>query len=209
MTIKKKHPRLTYVAAALLLVATIGMMVNCQHTANYRVLVIHSFDKNFPNYPEFNRLIESEFRRQGEPVNISFHYLNCEGRNHPEEVNFMRDLIKSIKPGQEPDLIIPVGDQATYSLLVTHDSLIHHTPIMFLGVEFPNQKLYNRYDNLTGLTDSLAVLESLKVVREITGKRHVFTMMELRVLDKQMLSMCNNQLKDVPYVLNKDRKSVV
>lgn len=202
LTIKKKHPRLTYVAAALLLVATIGMMVNCQHTANYRVLVIHSFDKNFPNYPEFNRLIESEFRRQGEPVNISFHYLNCEGRNHPEEVNFMRDLIKSIKPGQEPDLIIPVGDQATYSLLVTHDSLIHHTPIMFLGVEFPNQKLYNRYDNLTGLTDSLAVLESLKVVREITGKRHVFTMMELRVLDKQMLSMCNNQLKDVPYVLN-------
>lgn len=202
LTIKKKYSYLSYVAAALLLVATIGMVVNCQHTANYRVLVIHSYDKNFPNYPEFNRLIESEFRRQGEPVNLSFHYLNCEGRNHPEEVTFMNNLIKSIKPGEEPDLIIPVGDQATYSLLVTHDSLIHHTPIMFLGVEFPNKLLYRRYDNLTGLTDSLRVLENLKVVRELIGKRHVFTMMEQRVLDKRMLQECNEQLDSVPYVLN-------
>ena len=202
LTIKRKYPYLAYIAAAFLLVATIGLVVNCQHTANYRVLVIHSYDRLFPNYPEFNRLIESEFSRQGEPVNISFHYLNCEGRNHPEEVSFMNNLIKSIKPGEEPDLIIPVGDQATYSLLVTHDSLIHHTPIMFLGVEFPNDLLYARYDNLTGLTDSLAILENLKVVRELIGKRHVFTMMEMRILDKRMLAECNNQLDTVPYVLN-------
>lgn len=63
LTIKKKYPLISYVAVMLLLVALIGIVVNCQHTANYRVLVIHSYDKNFPNYPEFNRLIESEFKR--------------------------------------------------------------------------------------------------------------------------------------------------
>lgn len=93
LTIKRKYPYLAYIAAAFLLVATIGLVVNCQHTANYRVLVIHSYDRLFPNYPEFNRLIESEFSRQGEPVNISFHYLDCDGRNHPEEVSFMNNLI--------------------------------------------------------------------------------------------------------------------
>lgn len=202
LTNKQKYPLISYVAAMLLLVALIGIVVNCQHTADYRVLVIHSYDKNFPNYPEFNRLIESEFKRQGEPVNVTYRYLDCERRNHPQEVEFMNDVIHGIRPGEEPDLIIPVGDQATYSLLVTHDSLIHHTPIMFLGVEFPNELLYARYDNLTGLTDSLAVLENLEIVRELIGKRHIFTMMEMRVLDKRMLAECNRQLDTVPYVFN-------
>ena len=202
LTIKQKYPLISYVAAMLLLVALIGIVVNCQHTADYRVLVIHSYDKNFPNYPEFNRLIESEFKRQGEPVNVTYRYLDCERRNHPQEVEFMNDVIHGIRPGEEPDLIIPVGDQATYSLLVTHDSLIHHTPIMFLGVEFPNELLYARYDNLTGLTDSLAVLENLEIVRDLIGKRHIFTMMEMRVLDKRMLAECNRQLDTVPYVFN-------
>ena len=203
MMMKKKMKTFYKILSLLLLVAgALLLVINCQHTANYNVLVIHSYDKAFPNYPEFNRLIESEFRRQGEPVNLSIHYLDCERCNHSEELEFMKNVMNHIPPGKEPDLIIPVGDQATYSLLITHHPLVHKIPVMFLGVEFPNQNLLNSYDNLTGVTDSLIVLENLKVVREILGKRHVFTMMERRVLDKKMLDECNKQLDTVPYVLN-------
>ena len=200
---KKKMKTFYKILSLLLLVAgSLLMVINCQHTANYNVLVIHSFGKDFPNYPEFNQLIESEFRRQGEPVNLSIHYLDCERRNHPEEISFMNDVINQITPGHKPDLIIPVGDQATYSLLIAHHPLVHKIPVMFLGVEFPNKNVIESYDNLTGVTDSLEVLENLNVVREVLGKRHVFTMMERRLLDLKMLDECNKQLDNVPYVLN-------
>ena len=203
MMMKKKMKTFYKILSLLLLVAgSLLMVINCQHTANYNVLVIHSFGKDFPNYPEFNQLIESEFRRQGEPVNLSIHYLDCERRNHPEEISFMNDVINQITPGHKPDLIIPVGDQATYSLLIAHHPLVHKIPVMFLGVEFPNKNDIESYDNLTGVTDSLEVLENLNVVREVLGKRHVFTMMERRLLDLKMLDECNKQLDNVPYVLN-------
>ena len=203
MMMKKKMKTFYKILSLLLLVAgSLLMVINCQHTANYNVLVIHSFGKDFPNYPEFNQLIESEFRRQGEPVNLSIHYLDCERRNHPEEISFMNDVINQITPGHKPDLIIPVGDQATYSLLIAHHPLVHKIPVMFLGVEFPNKNVIESYDNLTGVTDSLEVLENLNVVREVLGKRHVFTMMERRLLDLKMLDECNKQLDNVPYVLN-------
>lgn len=191
-----------YIVCLLAIGMLAGILVTCQHTYNYRVMVIHSFSRNFPNYPEFNSLIESEFNRQGEPVALTFHYLDSEKRNHPEETTFIRELLDGVAPDKMPDLIISVGDQATYSLLVHEHPLIHRVPVVFIGVEFPNQNILARYNNVTGVTDSLDVLENLKVVREVIGERHLFTLMEQRVLDKKMLAECNKQLDGVPYVLN-------
>ena len=123
-----------YIVCLLAIGMLAGILATCQHTYNYRVMVIHSFGRNFPNYPEFNRLIESEFNRQGEPVALTFHYLDSEKRNHPSETTFIRELLDGVAPDKMPDLIISVGDQATYSLLVHDHPLMHRVPVVSIGV---------------------------------------------------------------------------
>ncbi len=192
----------TAIVAALLLVVTVAVVVNCQHTANYRVLIIHSFDQNFPNYPEFNRLIDSEFRKQGEPVTISTYYLDSEARNHGQELDYIKQVLDNIKPEEEPDLIIPVGDQATYSLLVQQHPLTKRIPVVFIGVQFPNKGMLSKYTTVTGVTDTIDVLENMKIIREIIGHRHTFTILENRVLDKMTVKLCKEQLDTLPNVIN-------
>lgn len=199
---KKIRQICTTVTAALLLVMTVAVVVDCQHSANYRVLVIHSFDKDFPNYPEFNRLIDSEFRKQGEPVTISTYYLDSEARNHGQELEYIKQILDNIKPGEGPDLILPIGDQATYSLLVQHHPMCKKIPVVFVGVQFPNAGMLSKYTNVTGVTDTIDVLENMKTVREIIGHRHTFTILENRVLDKMTVKISKEQLDTLPNVVN-------
>lgn len=106
------------------------------------VLVIHSYEKDYPGYKEYNRLIEKEFSSSSFSADIHYFYLDCEQYDEPGEIRAIKRLLDTCTHWK-PDVILVNEDQATYSLLKTHHPLLKETPTIFAGVNYPNWGLSN------------------------------------------------------------------
>ena len=101
--------------------------------------------KNYIGNQKLEKLLYEEFRQQGiEPIFDKF-YLDCAKLNEKEEVEHARkylDLLES----KSTDLILIMGDQATYSFLSTRHRLLSSIPVIACNVCFPNEELIEEYD---------------------------------------------------------------
>lgn len=128
------------VCICLLTAFLCGYNVKQWYITNHRVVkyvsLIYSFSKDEIGNAKFEELLSEEFRKQGiEPVYYKF-YLDCDCSAHLD--------ILMTKP---LDLIIPVGDQATNSLLSTEHRLLSSVPVVACNVHFPDEKLINKYES--------------------------------------------------------------
>lgn len=143
--------KLKYIFAFILLLGTFlcGYNFKQWYTTNHRVKkhisLVYSFSRNSIGYGNFEELLTKELRKKGiEPVFNQF-YLDYNQFNHEvclDNMNKYLDIIKS-KP---TDLILTVGDQATFSLLSTHHRLLSSIPVVACNVHFPDEKLIKEYD---------------------------------------------------------------
>lgn len=125
-----------------------GLNYRRWHASNNRVekkiSLVYSFAQTEKGYGKFEKLFQQELRQRGiEPVFDRF-YLDCNKLRTQEEIESTRkylDLISKTKT----DLILAVGDQATYSLLITHHPLLSSIPLVACNVHFPNEKLIEEY----------------------------------------------------------------
>ncbi len=110
-----------------------------------RISLIYSMAKNDIGNQKLEKLLYEEFRQQGiEPIFDKF-YLDCAKLNEKEEVEHARkylDLLES----KSTDLILIMGDQATYSFLSTRHRLLSSIPVIACNVCFPNEELIEEYD---------------------------------------------------------------
>lgn len=110
-----------------------------------RISLIYSMAKNDIGNQKLEKLLYEEFRQQGiEPIFDKF-YLDCAKLNEKEEVEHARkylDLLES----KSTDLILIMGDQATYSFLSTRHRLLSSIPVLACNVRFPNEELIEEYD---------------------------------------------------------------
>lgn len=110
-----------------------------------RISLIYSMAKNDIGNQKLEKLLYEEFRQQGiEPIFDKF-YLDCAKLNEKEEVEHARkylDLLES----KSTDLILIMGDQATYSFLSTRHRLLSSIPVVACNVCFPNEELIEEYD---------------------------------------------------------------
>jgi signal transduction histidine kinase len=101
--------------------------------------------KNDIGNKKLEKLLYEEFRQQGiEPIFDKF-YVDCAKLNEKEEVEHARkylDLLES----KSTDLILIMGDQATYSFLSTRHRLLSSIPVVACNVRFPNEELIEEYD---------------------------------------------------------------
>lgn len=51
---------------------------SCSDREERRILIVHSYEESYVGYPDFNRLIDKEFRRNGVNADIRIVYLDCE-----------------------------------------------------------------------------------------------------------------------------------
>lgn len=173
-------PKFKYILGFILLLGTFlcGYNFKQWYVTNHRVKkhisLVYSFSRNSVGYGNFEKLITRELRKKGiEPIFNQF-YLDCNQFN-PEvcldNINKYLDGIKS-KP---MDLILAVGDQATFSLLSTRHRLLSSIPVVACNVHFPDEKLIKEYStkDIYILRDSPDFKSNIDFIQSLQPKAEI------------------------------------
>ena len=129
--------------------AAITIIVNAGERVIYNVLYVQSYTEKDTWSKELNEGLIQGFKDNSLEVNVTTEYLNSRFLNSEGEL--MKKFCRAAAE-RNTDLIVVSNDEALYTLLTCEDPLVSQIPIVFLGVEYPNEKVMSKYDNLTGMT---------------------------------------------------------
>ena len=170
---------------------------SCSDREERRILIVHSYEESYVGYPDFNRLIDKEFRRNGVNADIRIVYLDCESFQEEPELKYMYHLLDSVSDGWEPEVILVNDDQAAYSLFKCCHPLVKEIPVVFGGVNYPNWELLKEYPNVTGFHDRMDLMKNIRLGAKIFGEDvELFTVLDSTYIDRQIRADIENQLKD-------------
>ena len=191
--------KIIYIIALAMVVTAVAIGVfACEHSETKKVVVFFSQGKDMHCYNNFIESLEKAFGKQPVNVSLSYLYLDCDKWGHNEEVEECRRLLDEARHNGDPDLLITIGDEVTYSVMTTRDTLTKTVPIVFGGVAFPNSGLLKRNPNLTGFTDSLNAVKNIYLAYKICGIHAVNTLLSDHYLDKQAKKLMKKQIADHP-----------
>ena len=170
---------------------------SCSDREERRILIVHSYEESYVGYPDFNRLIDKEFRRNGVNADIRIVYLDCESFQEEPELKYMYHLLDSVSDGWEPEVILVNDDQAAYSLFKCCHPLAKEIPVVFGGVNYPNWELLKEYPNVTGFHDRIDLMKNIRLGAKLFGEDvELFTVLDSTYIDRQIRADIENQLKD-------------
>lgn len=173
------------------------VLSSCSNREERRILIVHSYEESYVGYPDFNRLIDKEFRRNGMDADIRIVYLDCEAFQEEPELKYMYHLLDSVSDGWEPDIILVNDDQAAYSLFKCCHPLAKEIPVVFGGVNYPNWELLKEYPNVTGFHDRMDLMKNIRLGAKLFGEDvELFTVLDSTYIDRQIRADIENQLKD-------------
>ncbi len=178
------------------------LLTNCR-TGEKRIVVIHSYESEYPLYTKYDKLIETGFRREGIKASFATFYLDCERHGEKAEIARVSHFLDSVA-GWRPDIILLNDDQATYSALKSGHPLMRETPAVFTGVNYPNEELLRAYPNVTGFEDRIDFVRNLRFIAELTGMQAVHTILDYTFLDQKVRNDISDQLKGTDIVDNLD-----
>lgn len=101
--------------------------------------------KNDIGNQKLEKLLYEEFHRQGIEAIFDKFYIDCTKLNEKEEIEYARRYLELLE-SKSTDLILTIGDQATYSFLSTRHRLLSSIPVLACNVRFPNEELIEEYD---------------------------------------------------------------
>lgn len=110
-----------------------------------RISLIYSMTKNDIGNQKLEKLLYEEFHRQGIEAIFDKFYIDCTKLNEKEEIEYARRYLELLE-SKSTDLILTIGDQATYSFLSTRHRLLSSIPVLACNVRFPNEELIEEYD---------------------------------------------------------------
>lgn len=173
------------------------VLSSCSDREERRILIVHSYEESYVGYPDFNRLIDKEFRRNGVDADIRIVYLDCEAFQEEPELKYMYHLLDSVSDGWEPEIILVNDDQAAYSLFKCCHPLAKEIPVVFSGVNYPNWELLKEYPNVTGFHDRMDLMKNIRLGAKLFGEDvELFTVLDSTYIDRQIRADIENQLKD-------------
>ena len=170
---------------------------SCSDREERRILIVHSYEESYVGYPDFNRLVDKEFRRNGVDADIRIVYLDCEAFQEEPELKYMYHLLDSVSDGWEPEILLVNDDQAAYSLFKCRHPLVKETPVVFGGVNYPNWELLKGYPNVTGFHDRIDLMKNIRLGAKLFGEDvELFTVLDSTYIDRQIRADIEKQLKD-------------
>ena len=137
-----------------------------------RILIIESYDQDYLGYKDNEQKLSKLFRKSGIEADIHTFYLDSESYLDAEERARMFHYLDTIAPWK-PDIILVNDDQATYSLLASGHPLARQIPVVFAGVNYPNQPLLRQFDNVTGFVDKPEFMKTCSMIEKIFDSMHV------------------------------------
>lgn len=154
----RKHS-LIYLFVSLLVFTLTGE--SFAKSTPYRVLLIHSYNQESSWDNQLTAAVSSAFDQVGVKVRLSNEYLDTDCWLPSAQKALMKRFCQR---GEQrgTDLIMVTGEEALNALLTCDDSLPQKTPIIFLGVKYPNQSLLKGKANVTGVVSAASYLELLE-----------------------------------------------
>lgn len=117
-----------------------------------RVLILHSFGREFRPWSVYARSIKAELERQSPwPLDIQEHALQTARFNNPGPEAPFVEYLASLYQGSLPDMVISIGAPAARFVQRYRSKLFPDTPMLMTVVE---ERLVNRFD----LTDNDVVV---------------------------------------------------
>ena len=185
--------KLIYIA--VIAVAAVAMAFGvyaCQNTDKKKIVVIFSQHSGLHCYKDFRESLEKALRKERINAHLSYFYLDCEKWNHNEEVDEARRILNEAGKNGFPDMVMTIGDEVTYSVMTTQDSMIRTVPVVFGAVAFPNEGMLRKNPNLVGFKDSTNIVENIYLAGRLCGIHAVNTLLSQHYLDK----MCKKRIKE-------------
>lgn len=157
---------------------------SCRQTSpNYRVLVIQSYENDYPGYKNSEQFILEKFHKEGIQASLKTFYLNCEQYPPAIEERVMYRFLDKIAKWK-PDLILVYDDQAAYTLMACKHPSTASIPIVFGGVNFPNHQLLSLFPNVTGFWDKPNYVENIRLIEHCLGKSTVYMLHDSTFIDR-------------------------
>ena len=193
----KRRTRITQdvcacVGATILLLATLGTAA----AESKRVMMLHSFGRDFKPWSEYARTIRAELDRQSPwPLEITEHSLmSARSSDENPEAPFV-EYLRALHAKRPLDLIVSLGAPAVAFVQRHRQQLFADTPMVFTAVE----QRRVQYSNLTPNDTVVAVAHSFPAVFENI----------LRVLpDTKTVAVVNGNSPNERYWLEEMRREV-
>ena len=180
------------IALAVAAVAMAFGIYACQDNNSKKIVVIFSQHERVHCYGDFRESLEKALKKKHINAHLSYFYLDCEKWDHNEEVDEARRILSKASSNGFPDMVMTIGDEVTYSVMTTRDSMIRTVPVVFGAVAFPNEGMLRKNPNLVGYKDSTNIVENIYLAGRLCGIHAVNTLLSSHYLDK----MCKKRIKE-------------
>ena len=151
----------------------------------YKIGIIHSYEKNYHDAIRYRRILKKELRTQGLSVEMKELFLNCDELRYHEELARASFFIDELT-NWGADLLVIFNNQGTYSLLKCDNPRLRQIPVIFSGVYHPDLDLIRQYPNVTGYVDIPDYVSTVRMIEDIMGKSRIIVMSGSGMIDGQM-----------------------
>lgn len=164
------------------------------YAQKYKIALIHSYQEGYSGAGIVNKLFVKGLKDQQIDFQARTFYLDCEKYESVEEERRISEFADSIR-SWGGDLIAVLDDQATYSVMACGNPYVRQVPVVFSGVNYPNQELLAQYPNITGYIDKPDYLTTCRMIERIMGKVRIHILNGRTVLDRLIRKDLSEQCK--------------
>ena len=164
------------------------------YAQKYKIALIHSYQEGYSGAGIVNKLFVKGLKDLQIDFQLLTFYLDCEKYESVEEEQRISEFADSIR-SWEGDLIAVLDDQATYSIMACGNPYVRQIPVVFSGVNYPNQDLLAQYPNITGYIDKPDYLTTCRMIERIMGKVRIHILNGRTVLDRLIWKDLSEQCK--------------
>lgn len=135
----------------LLIMLVFAISAEAAKRTTYNILYVQSYTERDTWSKESTEGLIKGFKESGISANITTEYLNSRFWDSDGEERIMREILRRADE-RNTAMIVVSNDEALYTLLTCGDPLVTQIPVIYFGVEFPNQGVMSKFNNLTGTT---------------------------------------------------------
>lgn len=162
-----------------------------------RIVLLHSFTEDAGVYGKFQKLLEEQLSQDGVEVETQVFYLDCGPLNEQQEIEKTRSFLNTLAD-DKPDLLLAVGDQSSYALLMTEHPILKELPVILCNVHYPNEPVLENYkdDRVYVLSDVPDFQKNIDFIRRLYNRDNINIIynLELTYLGRQSYKVLKEQV---------------
>lgn len=195
MIMKKTLLRKLLIDRLFFFFCLLGAAVSVGAAGPYKIGLVHSYEKNYPDAERYRRILEKELSARGLSFEIKELFLNCDELIYDKEMERASFFIDELT-SWGADLIGIFNNQAAYSLLKCNNPKLRHVPVVFCGPYHPDENLIGEYPNVTGYVDIPDYVRTIRMIERMMGKSRIVVMSGTGMIDRGMWKNLEKQCRD-------------